>query len=192
LRPCAPGDLVATAEAGVATKLGGEFLGCFQSAIGVQSAAKAAQMPVEYAFAIALRSRVYTLGDLDNFLSKVKDQWKNFDPLSKDFKESYTNRLNNLIKENGPSPYPNIVSIKPILVSIERLDDIYYMVTSIRTYVLESNGKHVRLTKVNSDAVVLRNSQLIRLTIQRTLSDPADVAQVQGEIGDWARAVAKN
>jgi hypothetical protein len=62
-------------------------------------------------------------------------------------------------------------------------------VTSIRTYVVDLNGRRVTSTKVNSDGVALRGSQLVRLTIQRTLSDPNDVAQVESEMADWARAI---
>lgn len=193
-KPCAGGDPVATVEARVAAKLGGEFLGCFQSErrIAAPSAAKAAPMTVEYAFAIALQGRGYTLADLDSLLSTVKNQWKDFDPLSKQFKETYTARLNELIEANGSTPPSTIDSVKPVLVSIDRADPSYYSVTSIRTYVVNSNGGQVTLTKVNSDAVALRSSQLIRLTIQRTLTDPADVAEVEGEIADWARATAQS
>jgi hypothetical protein len=185
---------VADAEARVAAKLGGEFLGCFQSEqkLVAQSAAKVALMPVEYAFAIAVEGRGYTPADLDKLLSTVKEKWKGFDPLSKEYKETYTARLNDLIKGNGSTLSPTLISVKPVLVSIDQADSKYYCVTSIRTYVIELKGKQVTSTKVNSDAVVLRNSQLIRLTIQRVLSNPADVAQVQGEIADWAQATAQS
>jgi hypothetical protein len=192
-KPCAPGNPLASAEAGVATKLGGEFLGCFQSERETTrpTAAKAAPMPVEYAFAIALQGGGHTPADLDNLLTTTRRQWKDFDPLSKEFKETYTARVNELIKGSGLLPSVTMVSVKPVLISIDRSVDNYYSVTSLRTYAVQVNGEPVALTRVNSDAVALQNSRLIRLTIQRTLSDPADVAQVQGEIDDWARAIAQ-
>lgn len=177
LQPCASADPVARAEAGVAAKLGGAYLGCFKSE----------QPPVEYALAVALPDRGYKLADLDNMLSVVRQQWKDFDPLGKEFKDAYIARLNELIKSNGSEAPPSIISVKPTLVSIERGSGNYYTVTSIRTYVVDHNGSRITATKINSDAVVLRGSQLIRLTMQRPLSDSADVAQVEGEIADWAR-----
>jgi hypothetical protein len=180
-----------TLEAHLAARFGGEYLGCFRSSrmtvptgtVGI------APKPVEYAFGMALRDRDYKAADLDNLLSTVKQQWKDFDPLSKEFKDSYTARLNALIKSSGSAAVSDIVSVKPMLVSIERGPGDYYTVTSIRTYVVDLNGRRVTSTKVNSDGVALRGSQLIRLTIQRTLNDPNDVAQVEGEMAEWARAI---
>ena len=191
---CASGDKVAGAIARVAAELGGEFLGCFQSerAVEVSSTAKTALVPVEYAFAIALKGEGHTPADLDKMLSTVKEQWKDFDPLSKEFKEAYTARLNEMIKSSGLTPSPSLKSLKPVLISIDRPEVNYYSVTSIRTYSFQLSGDEIKLTKINSDAVVLRRSQLIRLTIQRTLSDPADVAQVQDEIAKWARETAQD
>jgi hypothetical protein len=194
LQPCAPDDPAATLEARVAAKLGGEYLGCFRSerTVTPPGTVAVAPTPVEYAFRMAIQGRDYKLADLDNLLSTVKQQWKDFDPLSKEFKESYMARLNELIKGGNSTASQRIASVKPVLVSIDRGRDNYYSVTSIRTYVVDSNGGRVTLTKVNSDAVVLRGSQLIRLTIQRALTDPTDVAQVQGEIADWARATTQS
>jgi hypothetical protein len=193
LRPCAPGDPVATIEARVASKLGGEFLNCFQSGrrIATPSAAKRVWMPVEYAFAIALQGQSYTLADLDNLLSKVKDQWSGFDPLSKQFKDNYTAKLNELLRCSGLNKRATIDSVKPVLVAIAPIHDKFYVVTSIRIYAFRSNGVNVETKKVNADAVVLRGSRLIRLTIQRTLSEPTDVTEVQAEIDKWAKMVAQ-
>jgi hypothetical protein len=193
LKPCAPGDPAASAEARVAEQLGGEFLGCFRSDREVVApiASNPATTSIEYAFAIALHGGGYTPADLDSLLSTVRGQWKDFDPLSKEFRETYTARLNDLIRSNGSTLSPTVISVSPVLVSIDRKDVHYYLVTSIRTIVLELQGKQVALTKVNSDAVVLCGSRLVRLTIQRPLSDPHDVAQVQGEMADWARATAQ-
>lgn len=193
LSSCPPGDPAALAVSGIAAKLGGETLGCFLSERkGTPlSATRAGPVPVENAFAIGLQGQAYTPKDLDNLLSNVEEQWKDFDPLDKKFKDDYISTLNNMLSQNRSPSAPNIISIKPILVSIDRLSDTYYRVTSIRTYTFEANGEHITSTKINSDAVVLRHSHLIRLTIQRTLSDPADVAQVQGEIANWAQAIAQ-
>jgi hypothetical protein len=185
---CLSDDPVAALEARLAAKLGGEYLGCFRSQRTTipKGAEGAAPTPVEHAFGFALHDRHYKSADLDDLLARVKQQWKDFDPSSKEFKESYTAQLNALIKSSGSSA--DLVSIKPILVSIDRGAGDYYTVTSVRTYVADLDGSRVTSTKVNSDAVALRGSELVRLTIQRTLSDPADVAEVQGEIADWARA----
>jgi hypothetical protein len=75
-----------------------------------------------------------------------------------------------------------------VLVSIERLDAKSYSVVSIRSYVFNASSGQTRTTKVNADAVVLRGSDLIRLTMQRVLSKPADVDQLRGEISQRARA----
>jgi hypothetical protein len=191
LMPCASASPAAGLAARLAAQLGGDFLGCFQSERTGPATQNSASNPDEYAFAIALPGGGYTEADLDKLLSGVKAQWKGFDPLSKAFKETYTARLNGLLRRNGSPPSSSLVSVKPVLVSIDQPNDDYYLVTSIRTYVVDLGGERVAATKVTSDAVALRNAQLVRLTIQRTLSDPADVAQVQGEIADWARATAQ-
>ena len=192
--PCAPDDPVANLEARLALKIGSEFLGCFQSEgkITVPGAANVAPQPSEYAFAIAPKGLDYTQTDLDILLSKVREQWKDFNPLSKEFKETYISKLNELIKDSASYPVPHISSVKPILISIDRPADSYYTVTSIRSYTFESNGGSINMIKVNSDALLLRNSRLIRLTVQRQLNAPADVAQVQSEIDDWARVILRN
>lgn len=188
LKACQLNDPVAASEARVASKLGLEYLGCFRS----ERSEPGSRLAAEYAFGMAVQGRAYQPADLDDLLSTVKQQWKDFDPLSKEFKESYTARLNALIKNNGSAATPNTVSVKPVLVSIDRGSGDYYTVTSIRTYVVDLNGTRVTSTKVNSDGVALRGSQLIRLTIQRTLTDPHDVTQVQNEITNWTRATAQS
>ncbi len=191
LSSCPPGDPVAAAEAGVAAKLGGELLGCFVSdkKTTVQGTTKSIPMSLEHAFAIRIPGGPYTSADLDELLSRITEQWKGFDPLSKDF-ENYRNRLNDLMKGVGTSPTATFSSIRPVLVSIDRLGPRSYSVVSIRSYVVDVSGEHVSATRVNGDAVVLRGSDLVRLTMQHALTDPSDVAQLQGEIAEWARAIA--
>jgi hypothetical protein len=191
--PCALGDPVATAEARVAAKLGGALLGCFQSERKMMTlkAGKPAAVPVDNAFALALHGEGYTQEDLDQLLSTVRQQWKGFDPLRDKLKDAYFAWLNEVIKDGGSGASPTLIEVKPVLVSIDRPESNFYLVTSIRTYVVELNGKQVKVVKINSDAVALSRSKLIRLTVQRTLGDPADVEQVQGAIADWARVAAK-
>lgn len=153
---------------------------------------KAGPGPFDYAIANGIQGEGHIPADLDKLLTTVRAEWKGFDPLSNEFKVSYTARLNEVIKSHGSIVLPTVVSIRPVLVSIDRADDNYYTVTSIRTYVSELNGEHFTSTKVESAAVVLSNSKLIRLTIVRPLRYPADVPQVQGEMDDWARATAQN
>ena len=191
LSSCPPGDPVAAAEAGVAAKLGGELLGCFVSdkKTTVQGATKSIPMSLEHAFAIRIPGGPYTSADLDKLLSKVTAQWKGFDPLSKEF-ENYRDRINELMRGVGTNPTATISSVKPVLVSIDRLGAKSYSVVSVRSYVLDLSGEHVSATRVNGDAVVLRGSELVRLTMQRALTDPSDVAQLQGDIAEWAQAIA--
>lgn len=192
LQSCSSDDPVATAESRLATKLGGEYLGCFQSLRTADlSVAPASTAPIEYAFALSLKGREYKLADLDSMLSTVRQQWNNFDPLSNEFKESYLARLNALIKDNGSTSSQGIASVAPILISIDRNSEYYYTVTSIRSYVVDVNGRQIKSTRVNADAIALRGSQIIRLTIQRTMGDADDVAKARAEIADWAQATIK-
>ncbi len=98
-------------------------------------------------------------------------------------------RVNELIK--GAGAMATVSSVKPVLVSIGRIGAKSFSVVSIRSYVLDASGEQVSLTKVNASADVLRGSRLVRLTVQRVLTDSSDVAQVQGEIAEWARATAE-
>jgi hypothetical protein len=77
-----------------------------------------------------------------------------------------------------------------VLVSIGRIGPKSFVVVSIRSYVLDTSGEQVSLTKVNASADVLRGPKLVRLSVQRVLTDPSDVAQVQSEIAEWATAVS--
>ncbi len=189
LSPCAPGDPVAALETRVAASIGGQFLSCFHSEkrVEVPGATEPAPLPLEYAFAIGFAGESYTSADLDKLLSTVTAQWKDFQPLSKEFHDDYIARLNALIKGAG-EPSATISSIKPVLVSIDRLDAKSYSVISIRSYAFNENGRQLSTTKVNADAVVLRGHNLIRLTMQRPLTDVSDVAQLRAEISQWARA----
>ena len=190
LSPCAPSDPVATLEARVATSIGGQFLSCFRSEkeVEVPGATELAPVPLEYSFAIRVAGDGYTSADLDKLLSTVTAQWKDFQPLSTEFHDNYIARLNALIKGAGETS-TTVSSIKPVLVSIDRLDAKSYSVVSIRSYVFNAGGAQVSITKVNADAVVLRGRNLIRLTMQRMLTDVTDVAQLQAEISEWVRAI---
>lgn len=191
LSSCLPGNREA-ALARIAAEFGGAILGCFQSEkrVMVQGSITPVPVPLEFAFAMDIPGS-YTSADLDRLLSRTIEKWKDFEPLSKQF-ENYTARLNELIKGAEVSPSVAVSSVKPVLVSIDRVGAKAYSVVSIRSYVLDVGGEQVSLTKVNGDAVVLRGSGLVRLTIQRVLTEPSDVAQLQSEIAEWARATAAN
>src|SRR5271165_152990 len=90
LSACAPSDPLAGVEASVAAKFGGTFLGCFKSdkTISVQGATKPVPVPFEFAFAFELPGP-FTLADLDKLLATGIEQWKDFEPLSKNW-ENYT------------------------------------------------------------------------------------------------------
>jgi cyanophycinase len=188
LSSCAPGNQT-DYLARVAAELHSEVLGCFLSEkmIMVQGAVTPVPMPLEFAFALNPTGGPYTSADLDRLLSKTIEQWKDFKPLSKEF-ENYTGRLNELIKGAGAST--TVSSVKPALVSIDRVGTNAYSVVSIRRYVLDVGGEQVNVTKVEASAVVLRGSALVRLTMQRVLTDASDVAQLQSEIAEWVRAIA--
>ena len=191
LKPCSPGDPVLSVEARVATRLGGDLLGCFRSdPIVAAEPAPRVSTPTEYAFAIAVHDRDYTVADLQQLLSKVKQQWRDFEPLQGSLSDEYLLKLYDLIREQRDADNTSVKSVRPVLVKIDGEHSGYYIVTSIRTYVVEADGMSVKATKVNADAVVIRNSGLVRLTIQRTLTDPADVARAQADIDRWARSIA--
>jgi hypothetical protein len=189
LSQCAPSDPVAALETRVAISIGGQLLSCFQSGKRGEAPGATEPAPVspEYAFAIRLAGDAYTSADLDKLLSTVTAQWKDFQPLSTEFHDNYIARLNELIKGAGETS-ATISSIKPVLVSIDRLDAKSYSVVSIRSYVFNGSGEQISTTKVNADAVVLRGRELIRLTMQRMLTDVSDVPQLQAEISEWAHA----
>jgi hypothetical protein len=191
LSACAPSDPIAEVEAGIATKLGGTFLGCFKSekTITMQGATKSVLVPFEAAFAFDLPGPFSSV-DLDKLLATGIEQWKDFEPLSKDLGENYTVRLNELIKSAGISSAASVFSVKPVLVSIGRTGANSFSVVSIRRYVFDASGEQVIQMKVNGSADVLRGSRIVRLDIQRMLTDPSDVAQVQSEIAEWANAVS--
>lgn len=189
LEPCSQSDAVAVAETRVAENLGGSLLSCFHSGreIALQSTAKPALTPFEYAFAIRLAGEGYASGDVDKLLTTATGQWKDFQPLSSEFHDRYIARLNALMNEVSANQ-ETISSIKPVLVSIKRLDAKSYSVVSIRSYVVTVSGTPISTVKVNADAIVLRGQNLIRLTMQRTLAGAADVADLQAEVAEWARA----
>jgi hypothetical protein len=187
---CASSDPLAVVEASVAAKFGGAVLGCFKSqrTITVQGATKPILVPFEFAIAIDFPGP-YTLADLDKLLATGIEQWKAFEPLSKE-SEDYTVRLNDLIKGANTSSAASVPSVKPVLVSIGRVGPKSFSVVSIRSYVLDASSERLSLTKVNGSADVLHGSRLVRLTVQRVLTDPSDVTQVQSEIAEWANAVS--
>ena len=185
LVPCEPNDPLVAIETRVAGSIGGLFLSCFNSEKDIE--VQGATAPLEYAFAIRIAGSGYTSADLDKLLSTVTAQWKDFQPLSKEFHNNYIARLNALIK-GADEASATIASVKPVLVSIDRLDANSYSVISIRNYVFNENGRQVSTTKVNADAVVLRGQNFVRLTMQRMLTDVSDVSQLRTEISEWARA----
>lgn len=193
LRSCPPGDPVATVEAGLATKLGGDFLGCFRSdsTVAATNPAPPATTPIEYAFALALHDHDYTESDIHELLSKIEQQWKDFKPLDGKLSAAYLARLNEIINGQRKESGADVKSVRPILVKIDGDHSRYYTVTSIRTYAVASGSANVTIAKVNADAVVLRDSKLVRLTIQRALIDSADVGRAQVEIDRWAKSIAK-
>ena len=151
-----------------------------------------ASTPTAYAFALALHDRTYSVADLHELLSKVEQQWKDFQPLDGNLSDAYVAKLNGLIKEQRNTADSRVQSVRPALVKIDKANDGYYSITSIRTYVVAAGGTNVTAIKVNADAVTVRNSKLVRLTIQRTLTEPDDVTRTEADIDRWAKSVAQS
>ena len=186
LRACAPIDVSTFVLGTVAAKFGGKVLGCFQSEgkAAVRRADKTAGFPVEVAFAVGLPGGPYNSTDLENMQAKVTQQWKDFGPLSKELPQEYLARLNDVIREAVGG---HVSAVRPVLVSIDRPGMDSYSVVSIRSYTLDLHGEQLSAVRVNGDAIVLRGSKLIRLTMQRILRDPSDVGLLQREVAEWAR-----
>jgi len=200
LSSCAPSDALAVRGVRAAAKSGGELVGCFKSEKKIWMGGLTT-VPFEAATAVDLPGP-YTLADLEKLLATGVEQWKGYESLNKE-SENYTVRLNELIKGAGPSFFkPSF--FKPMLVSIGRIGAKSFSVVSIRSYVFDTNNLiwlnaaklpfmnsgQVIVRKVNASADVLRGSRLVRLDMQRVLTDPSDVAQVQSEIAEWANAVS--
>ncbi len=192
LTSCQDDDPVALAEKRVAPAAGAEYLACFASneKVTLQGPSKTLLLPFEHAVALSIAGGPYTRIDLDNLLSKVREQWQSFDPLSAQH-EDYVTRINSLIKEsNSDAQRVSVDSIKPVLVSIDRLDEQSYAVVSIREYAITVDGEQARSIKTNAAAVVLQGTRLVRLEIIRELRAPSDVDEVRKEIKAWSHAVA--
>ena len=189
-KACAPSDPVVTVESRLAARLGGDFLGCFRSdPVDATNPVPPTSMASEYAFALAIHDREYSTADLHDLLSKVEQQWKGFEPVDGNLSDAYVSKLNGLIDEQRKDGGAGVQSVRPILVKIDHDHSNYYTVTSIRTYVVAANAARITATRVNADAVVLRDSRLLRLTIQRTLTGPADIARAEADIDRWAESI---
>ncbi len=80
-------------------------------------------------------------------------------------------------------------TVKPVLVSMKSLDTKSYFVVSIRSFVLNTSKGQVNAEMVNADAIVLRGQRIIRLSMQRRLTEVADVDDFQAKIAKWAKAM---
>jgi hypothetical protein len=192
LNLCKDNDSVASAEKRLAPSIGADYLACFASTekLALHGSSKKSSLPVEHAVALSISGGPFGREDLDAVLSEVRAQWKSFDPLSKQH-EAYLAKLNSLINGSSSQPVP-IESVKPVLVSIDRPDDQWYAVVSIREYAIEADGERVRSLKAHAAAVVLQGTRLVRLEIIRELRAPSDVEDVRTKISAWSRAVAAN
>lgn len=190
LQPCPPTDRVASLEGNLAIRIGGQFLGCFRSrAVVVQHGLRGdPSVPQEYAFAMRLPGGPYTSEALGQFLTTVRAQWAGFNPLSREFHDRYTREVNELIRGSSrpESANASVTSIKPVLVSIDRLGPDAYSVVSLRTYELTVGGQPLKSVKVDADAVALVHSTLVRLTLLREVQSASDVADARAQINSWA------
>jgi hypothetical protein len=174
--PCSPDDPVAALEKRIAPSLGMEFLDCFHSSA-----------PDEYAFVHRVIGDKFSSADVEALRTKVAAQWKDFQPLSEEFHDKYIARLNAMIS-GANAPPATFATVKPVLVSMKSLDTKSYFVVSIRSYVFNTGKGQESAERVNADAIVLRGQRIIRLTMQRRLTEVADVDDIQAEIARWAKA----
>ncbi|MGH8297778.1 MAG: hypothetical protein ACRES6_00670 [Steroidobacteraceae bacterium] len=176
----------------MAPRLGAEYIGCFKSRETTTLPGDAAQqpVPVEYAIALRISGGPFTLADMDLLLSRVREQWQNFKPLSREHGE-YVARLNAMIRgvDSKASPAA-ITSIKPALISIARLSPEAYLVLSVRHYASAGSAGTITSTKADGTAMVLQGTALVRLEMLRELRAPSDVDAVRKQITAWAREVA--
>lgn len=192
LTACSGDDSVASVEKRLAPRLGAEFLGCFKSeeTASVRGTSATRPVPMEYAIAFRVLGGPFNPADVDALLSRVRDQWKNYNPLSKQHSE-YVARLNAMIQgqDSKPNATP-IASIKPILISIDRLSPEAYLVLSVRHYVSAGDTGEITSTKASGAVMVLQGTQLIRLEILRELRNPSDVDIVRQQVVAWAHEIA--
>jgi hypothetical protein len=177
----------------MASALGGQPVGCFQSAqtLELHGAKKTLATPVEYAFAVEMKGGPYAETDVAGLMSDVIQGWKNAKPLNQDTRADYERRLGGLIENAAPdgTPKPAETVNPATLVSIEQLDPVSFAVVSIRQRPVSLNGEFFNLTKVDAAAVVLARTKLVRLSIARELRSKSDVEAAREEIADWASAV---
>jgi hypothetical protein len=190
LNPCKVDDAVALAEKRVAPSIGAEYLACFLSSetVSLQATPRQVAVPAEYAIVLHLMGGPYGPKDIADLFSAQREQWKTSDtprPLSGD----YLTWLNSVINGTGSSQ-SSIKVIKPVLVSIDSIDNRSYDTISIREYTIEAAGTNVRSIKASATAIVLQGSNLVRLEMIRELRAPADVDDIRAQIAAWSRAVA--
>lgn len=192
LYPCPPGDRIASAEANIALRMRGQFLGCFRShgTVTQRGLHDVHSEPREYAFAMRLPGGPYTSKALGQLLVNVRGQWAGFEPLSQDFRD-YTSAVNKLTHGNtgGGSVDTSITSIKPVLIAIDPLGPNAYSVVSLRTYNFTAGSRALKSVKVDADAVALVHTTLVRLTLLRDARSAEDVTDAKAQIASWARSL---
>jgi len=189
LVPCKDETPIVSAEKSIAVSFRADYLACFTSneMASVQRSSRTISIPSEYAVAVSIVGGPYDRETLDAFLSRVREQWKNFDPLGQGHAD-YIARLNTLITDLNSQVVP-IESIKPVLVSIDCIDDHSYVVVSIREYAMTVDGEQVKFIKANAVGMVLQGTRLVRLDINREFRTPSDVEDVSNQMVAWSRAV---
>lgn len=192
LAACASDDLVAPIEKRLASRLGAKFVGCFKSEETTTLLGDGGKhpVPVEYAIAVRILGGPFSPANLDVLLSRVREQWKNFKPLSKEHGE-YVARLNSMIQNVDSKPHATpVASIKPVLISIDRLSPEAYVVLSVRHYAAAGDAGTIISTKADGTAMVLQGTRLMQLEIVHELRDPSDVDAVRQQIVAWAQEIA--
>lgn len=189
---CSSDDSVAAVEKQLAPRLGAKFVGCFKSQETTKLRGRVAghTVPMEYAIALQILGGPFSPASLDSLLSRVRDQWKNFKPLSKEHAE-YVSRLNAMIQAvASKTDSTTIASIEPVLVSIDRLNPEAYVVLSVRQYVFTGESETITQIKANGTAMVLQGPRLMHLEIIRELRNPSDVDAVRQQILAWTDEIA--
>jgi len=187
---CKDDDPIVSLETRVAGWLGAKYLACFTSdeEVTLHGSSKAFTVPLEHAIAIGFIGGAFSPVDLDASLSKERQQWNVVDPVGEK-RNDYQARVNLLLKDTNSHPAA-IQSVKPMLVSIDRLDERVFVIVSIREYSITKDGDSVRSIKATAAAHVLQGTRLVRLEIVRELRTPSDIEDIRMEIAAWSRATS--
>jgi len=195
LRTCTAQDSITSFVEQASSKFG-EHLGCFLSEdkVVLRGSRLRTALPLEYAYAVGLRSGPYSATDIEDLFLAVNDQWKNYKPLDQQAQVEYDRKINDLVAKSLPSAATGVaISVEPpVLVSIRRIGTEAYAVVSLRQRRFTLADDVIVSTAVDATALTLKGDSMLRLSLVRELQTPSDISNVQGAIAEWIRAVRVN